>query len=445
MRIELPITDTYVSEWGVWEGIREIVQNAIDEQDLHGHQMVVEHDGAMLHVRSIGADMNRAALLLGKTSKQGIEKARGQFGEGLDLALLALTRAGLDVEIRTQQEKWTAKLAPSGEYAGETVLTISTRKMPTQVSWVEVTVRIQADEWEALRPRFLFLDPPPEGEAVKTEYGTIILEERRKGQIFVKGIFVMVSDEISHGYDMSKVKLDRDRRVINAFDLSWATSQMYAEAARRSGDMAQHAYRMLRDGCSDVQYIGSMYVDSETRNRIIEAFEAEHGANALPVTSIAESREMEHAGIRGVIVSASLRQIVESVKGTASAAKARKGRDTQATFAWGDLNETEQNNLTRACGMVDTAVAKILNSADREHTMSRTEVVIFNDLDVMGTANNQCIRIDRRHLSDFRVALSIVVHEEGHCLSLCADMTKGHFDIVEEIWSYIVADLIRPS
>lgn len=442
MQIELPITADYVAEWGVWEGVREIVQNAIDEQDLHGHQMTVEHDGTILRVRSIGADMDRSALLLGKTSKRDVEKARGQFGEGLDLALLALTRAGTTVEIRTQAEKWTAKLAPSNEYAGETVLVVTTRKMPTQVSWVEVSVGMSADDWNALRPRFLFLDPPPDGEAVRTEHGTILLEERRKGMIFVKGIFVTMNDEISHGYDMAKVKLDRDRRVINAFDLSWSTSQMYAEAARRSGDMAKHAYRMLRDGCSDVQYIGSMYVDSETRNRIIEAFEAEHGANAMPVGSIAESREMEHAGIRGVIVPAPLRQIVESVKGSASAAKTRKGRDIQATFAWGDLNETEQANLLRACGMVDAAVAKILNSPDREHTMDRTEVVIFNDPAVMGTANNQRIRIDRRHLSDFRVALATMVHEEGHCLSLCADQTKGHFDLVEEIWSYIVASLI---
>lgn len=437
MQIELPITQEYVSDWGPWEGVRELVQNAVDEQDLHGYQMAVTHDGEWLRVRSVGADMSRAALLLGKTTKRNIEKARGQFGEGLDLACLALTRAGLDVEIRTQTEKWVPRLGPSEEYAGETVLIVSTRKMQTQVSWVEVSVRIPAEDWTAMKPRFLFLDPPPEGEYVKTSCGTILLEERRKGMVFVKGIFVAMKDNISHGYDMATVKLDRDRRVVDTFDLSWSASQMYAEAVRRSDTMAQRTYKMLRDGCEDVRYIGSMYVDQETRQRIVAAFEEEHGANAMPVGSIAESREMEHVGIKGVIVEKPLREIIEREKGSAIEARAKKGRDVMEQFSWDDLIEDERDNLTRACEMIDVAVARLLGVDDRTPLMERLEVVTFNDADVQGTAKSQRVRVGRIHLLDFRMTLTILVHEEAHCVSLDRDLSKGHFDVTEEIWSYI--------
>jgi len=274
MQIELPITKDYVPDWGPWEGVRELVQNAVDEQDLNGHQMNVTHDGEWLRVRSVGADMNRSALLLGKTAKKDVEKARGQFGEGLDLAFLALTRAGLDVECRTQTEKWKPRLDSSEEYAGEIVLIVNTRKMQTHVSWVEVSVRIPIEDWDTMKSRFLFIDPPKEGQYVKTSYGTILM-------VFVKGIFVAMKDKISHGYDMAKVKLDRDRRVVDTFDLSWNASQMYQEAVARDEGMARRTYEMLRDGCEDVRYIGSMYVSQDVRQKIVAAFEKEHGANAI--------------------------------------------------------------------------------------------------------------------------------------------------------------------
>jgi hypothetical protein len=441
MIIELPITRDYVSGWGPWEGIRELIQNAVDEQDMNGHQMTVNHDGEWFRVRSIGADLDRSALLIGKSTKKGIEKARGQFGEGLDLAFLALARAGLDVECRTQTEKWCPSIGYSEEYHDH-VLIVRTRKLLTQVSWVEVSVRIPLEDWEAMESRFLFLDPPPEGERVKTQYGTILLEERRKGMVFVKGIFVAMKENIQHGYDMLNVELDRDRRVVDTFDLSWTASQMYAEAVRRSDAMTKRTYNLLRDGCEDVRYIGSAYVDTEVRQRIVKAFEEEHGENAMPVGSIAESREMAHVGIKGVIVDKSLRKIIEQEKGEAQEVKRKKGCDIKEQFSWNDLIEDEQETLVRACEMIDAAVARLLGHERRTPLMERLEVVTFNDADVQGTACGQQVRVGRVHLLDLRQTLVVLIHEEAHCLSLDIDSSKGHFDATEEIWSYVAVNIL---
>lgn len=434
MQIELPLTKDYVSDWGPWDAVREIIQNAKDEQELNGSEMTVTHDGIWLNVRNIGAELDRSALLIGKTSKKGIEHARGQFGEGLDLAFLVLARSGIEVICRTPTEKWIPRIDTSEEY-NEEVLIVSTRKMKMQVSWVDIAIKIPLEDWEQMKPRFLFLDPPKEGEHVKTEHGTILFEDRHKGHVFVKGIFVALKDNISHGYDMNNVKLDRDRRVVDTFDLSWTASQMYSEAARRSDLMANRAYRMLRDGCEDVRYIGSMYVDHDTCQRIVKAFEKEHGENAMPVSSIAESREMEHAGIKGVIVDKPLRELIEREKGSALQAKINKGRDIKERFSWHDLIDTEQEILTKACEMVDSAVAHLIK--DRPPIMNRLDVVTFNDPDVQGTAKNQDIRISRIHLIDLRETLAVLIHEEAHAMSLDKDMSKGHFDTTEEIWSYV--------
>lgn len=39
----LPIKSTYVSDWGTWETIREILQNSKDEEEQHGSQMTVRY------------------------------------------------------------------------------------------------------------------------------------------------------------------------------------------------------------------------------------------------------------------------------------------------------------------------------------------------------------------------------------------------------------------
>jgi len=83
----LPIKSTYVSHWGTWECVREIVQNAKDEEEENGHKMTVKYERGWLRLSNIGADLARNALLLGQTSKASRDDLRGEFGEGLDLAL----------------------------------------------------------------------------------------------------------------------------------------------------------------------------------------------------------------------------------------------------------------------------------------------------------------------------------------------------------------------
>jgi hypothetical protein len=180
-----------------------------------------------------------------------------------------------------------------------------------------------------------------------------------------------------------------------------------------------------------------MYVSDSVRRKIVEAFEAEHGKNAMAVSSIAESREMAHVGFKGIVVDKPLREIIEAEKGTAIEVKAKKGRDVMEQFSWDDLTEDERSNLIRACEMIDGAVARLLGTSDRTSLMKRLEVVTFNNSDVQGTAKNQRIRVGRIHLTDFRMTLIILIHEEAHCISLGGDLSKGHFDLTEEIWSYV--------
>jgi len=50
MKIELSIKVDYLPEWGAWQGIRELFQNARDAREEFGATLEVAHSGTTLTV-----------------------------------------------------------------------------------------------------------------------------------------------------------------------------------------------------------------------------------------------------------------------------------------------------------------------------------------------------------------------------------------------------------
>ena len=95
-------TSTWRQEWGAWESIRDIVQNALDESE--GYQYGYDKDGLWIADRGKGIAV--ADFLLGPP-KIKPDYARGKFGEGMKIAALALIRKGYPVHIETAgRELW---------------------------------------------------------------------------------------------------------------------------------------------------------------------------------------------------------------------------------------------------------------------------------------------------------------------------------------------------
>ncbi len=90
-------TSTWRQEWGEWEAIRDIVQNALDECEYYTYG----YDDEGLYIRDVGKGIAVADFLLGPP-KLKPDYARGKFGEGMKIAALALLRLGYSVRVETQ-------------------------------------------------------------------------------------------------------------------------------------------------------------------------------------------------------------------------------------------------------------------------------------------------------------------------------------------------------
>ncbi len=94
----LPIgpTSTWRQDWGEWEAIRDIVQNALDEAEAY----TWGHDEQGLWIADAGRGVAIVDFLLGPP-KLKPEYARGRYGEGMKIAALALLRDGYSVHVST--------------------------------------------------------------------------------------------------------------------------------------------------------------------------------------------------------------------------------------------------------------------------------------------------------------------------------------------------------
>ncbi len=93
-------TSTWREEWGMWEAIRDIVQNALDETETYRWYYDDLWGERSLHIEDSGRGVAVADFLLGPP-KPKPDYARGKFGEGMKIACLALLRQGFPVYIRT--------------------------------------------------------------------------------------------------------------------------------------------------------------------------------------------------------------------------------------------------------------------------------------------------------------------------------------------------------
>ncbi len=87
-------TSTWRQDWGEWEAIRDIVQNALDECEYYKWG----YDERGLYIRDVGKGVAVADFLLGPP-KLKPAYARGRFGEGMKIACLALIRDGYPVHV----------------------------------------------------------------------------------------------------------------------------------------------------------------------------------------------------------------------------------------------------------------------------------------------------------------------------------------------------------
>ncbi len=423
----LPLSPGYVPTWGEFEVVREILQNAIDEDEQRGHKMAVVHDGERLFVGNTGANLRPDALLIGESDKSD-RRLRGEHGEGLDLALLVAARMGRDMEVTTPDEVWTPRIEFNDDL-GAQCLVIHMRPNVPRSDFVCVSLDVSATSWAKLRQRFTFISPPE--DAVVTDKGTLILDLDRLGDIYVKGIWVTRRPEFPFGIDLPDVGLDRDRRLIQEFDLKWACGAVMAEALERDPSrFAARTYAMIEKKVPGADYVTShVHHGTGAAEALTEQFRAKHGQDAVPCRNLDQSKQLHKVGRQGVLLDDGLASVIEKQAGTYYSVVEERRFLTERSYGWDELSPEERE-------VIEEASAAMRRATDHPAASLDIQLVDFIDPGIRGICNqgDGSIQVARNEAADFYGMLTTLVHEIAHAQTGAGDGSAEHGQRERELW-----------
>ena len=306
-KFELSLSKNYVSHWGFKEAVRELFQNSLDQQKENPENLMfcMYEDGKLL-IGNKDSVLETNTLLLGETTKAD-KNLIGQFGEGYKLALLVLCRIGKPVKIFNygRREVWTPRLSLSKKYDATILVIDVDKKFPWQSvpdnNLVFEISNVSDVEYEEIKSIILDIDGKKDYSCIKSESdkGEILTDVAMQGHIFVDGLFVMKRPDFNYGYNLSTqlIKLDRDRKVVNDFDLRWATSLTWADTH------SEKLIELIEQGAPEVAFVDSFprsqgkFVDI-----MVDKFVKEFGHLAVPVSTQADVEKIQSKKYKPVVI-----------------------------------------------------------------------------------------------------------------------------------------------
>lgn len=447
--LELTFNARYISAkstersggWGIWEAVREFMQNAKDADEI-GHKMWVTYTGGAkgkrgkLHIVNKHVSFGRESLVLGGTTKDGDDRQRGKFGEGFKLAAAVLVDHGCPVTIENGGEIWIPRLGTSDKFGGAEILLIDVYSNPDPQNQYHVVIEdVSRGDYRVIKERCLFLGKLAKKDVIGFEPSRILRGTQHVGSLYCRGLYVgAMPDNTAYGYDLP-VELDRDRKMADPWSLKWQVREVLKGAVRRGEIPIADFMRLLQNGSTIESKVFAEMDDfcsgGAFYEKVAEEFIKEHGENAVPVAEMSQSVEAKHHGLKGVVVSQAVRKIVEKTTGEFETRKTKAALDIKARLSADDLTEEELGNLNWALDLLDgTHVGNY-----------RVNVVEFVGADVLGQWSSEGeIALSRRIMSDRKAVLSTLVHEAAHdgCLP---DGSVEHRDACDSLFADIILKL----
>ena len=360
-KYELSLTKDYVPGWTIVDAMRELFQNALDQQTTTpDNEMFWDYDEKeqKFYIGNKSSVLEPKSLLLGASSKANDKNTIGQFGEGYKVATLVLLRNGKTVTFYNYgaKEVWRARFSKSRKYGTDIlVFEVDKKFMWQSVPDNNLTIEIGNITFEEslwIGEHNLHMQ-----EAYKywqTPFGRILVEEDLKGKMFVNGLYICDNKEFHYGYSFNpdQVRLDRDRKLINDFDLKWKTSQMWVgfrdEDNEWDYDAIDAASSLIQEGAPDTEYVKEANSHTNAprlmavKEHVVGSFKEKYGDNAVPVSTQEEIESVPDTH-KAVIVNETFKKVVTSSPEYVAPASVVKPSLRQRVEEW---LEKHGNNLT---------------------------------------------------------------------------------------------------
>lgn len=185
MKLRTGISPNYVKGWDITQALREIIQNYLDTLQEFKCRGRITWANGYATVKDNGPGLEMKHLALGISEKS--DMAKGQFGEGLKLALLVLAREKRKVEIQTQNQVIQPEILHDPHFDTE-ILALDVE--PSKQAFQGTTIRVKCSQGELDAAKAYFVEFADknqfswvEKDKISTPGGFLYLNGTRIGRI----------------------------------------------------------------------------------------------------------------------------------------------------------------------------------------------------------------------------------------------------------------------
>ena len=134
-KFELSISTEYVPDWGLVEALRELFQNALDNETMNPENKMgwqYSKRSGEVKITNKTSKLLVESLLLGSGTKHNRTDTIGKHGEGYKIAFMVLLRNNKTIRVDNYgaNEIWDVRLVKSRKYKGQLVPTVFINKEP---------------------------------------------------------------------------------------------------------------------------------------------------------------------------------------------------------------------------------------------------------------------------------------------------------------------------
>ena len=401
-KIDYPLSTGYRKEWGDWEAVREIMQNAFDSDG----EVKMDFEDNTLTIQDSGNGFSLRHLLIGESEKDGVETI-GKFGEGLKFALLTLLRQNRDTLVRSNGLILKPELH---EMFGVQTMRITYKSASRPIKGTQIKVRGLEKSY---RDRFLSLSKE------ENFVSRPLLDQ--PGKLYIKGIYVTDIEAIT-GYNL---KIERENPLSGSVD-SWKVNDAIEELITQT-DNREYIEKLLRATRLDPKKHYNEFDCGSWRSGWVknhkelwaEIVENVFGKKVCRSTNPIMSREAEYRGFRVIDCPANF------LKGTIDTDIEAVMMDTKDDFFEHDfesLSDKEKENIRRACYFIYTVFYKKLP----------LQIGDFKDSpNTLGTSlGKKFIRLAYKIVANFDQLYETLIHEFVH-------YEYGYMDLTPEFQEYL--------
>jgi len=344
---ELSLDPSYVKDWTAQDGIREILQNSIDQESIdETNKSFVKASNGCLIIENNNSVLKHSTLLLGGGDKANNKQLIGGFGEGYKIALLVLIRLGFKVHIANYGlgELWEPEISHSFAY-GTDILKVICKPLKHGVDiskGVSVIVTKQDHNFKEILTE-VSLSHRVYKVISNNSVGQLLDSATESGRIYVGGLYITTAKQLFYGYNFKPgmLEIGRDRNITDTFNIKYKAA-MNGLFKNIVPEYIDEFLTNLENKIEDLEYIDSYLIPELAKTKIKKKY-----ADKQVISNEADKQTLTDNGIKvssPIIVHKAVKSIMWQDGYNQSGNKQIKQKSLKDLL--GEFLESEKDNLS---------------------------------------------------------------------------------------------------